>query len=522
MSDGRSPLDQALVHGIAWTSAVRWVAQVLSWLSTLVVVHLLRPSDYGLVGMALVFFGVAQMFSEAGIPIAVVQLRWLTEGQIAQLGGVALMLAAGLCAISAGLSGVVAWFFSEPAVRWIILALSVTFLTRGMQVLPRALLSRDLAFSRLARIDGVEALVMIGVTLALAVEKLGYWALVGGPVVSSAVSTVLCLKARRNAIVVPRHLGELRDAVRLSRRVLASQLAWYAYSNSDFTVIGRVLGSAALGVYTMAWTIALIPVDRVSALVGRVTPAFFSAVQADSGALRRYFGGLTRALSLCTLPACVGLALVARDFVQIVLGARWSGVVSPLRILAAYAALRSLIVLAPQVLVARGRERTSMNLSLLCALVLPGVFYLGSRWGLGQGAGTTGVALGWVTVYPIIAVAGFLRLALKSIEMSWKEYLRALWPATSATAVMTVVVLVARAGAASEAARIRLLVEVSAGAIAYAGVLLGVHGAHLRSWLPMLLPSRKPQRASPGPSTNVEPEAPAPHERGMAMLSGRP
>ncbi|HKV46279.1 MAG TPA: lipopolysaccharide biosynthesis protein, partial [bacterium] len=498
MTEGPPPLDRALVQGIAWTSAVRWLAQILSWLSTLVVVHLLRPSDYGLVGMALVFFGIAQMFSEAGIPIAVVQLRWLTERQIAQLGGLALMLAVGLCATTAGLSGAVAWFFAEPAVRWIILALSVTFLTRGAQVLPRALLSRDLAFTRLARIDGIEALVMIAVTLALAVEKLGYWALVGGPVVSSAVSTVLCLTARRHAVLFPRHLGELRDAMRLSRRVLGSQLAWYAYSNSDFTVIGRVLGAAALGTYTMAWTVALIPVDRISALVGRVTPAFFSVVQTDPAALRRYFGGLSRALSLCTLPACVGLALVARDFVPVVLGARWSGVVSPLRILAAYAALRSLIVLAPQILVARGRERASMNLSILCALILPVVFYAGSRWGLGRGAGTTGVALGWVTVYPAIAVAGFLRLALRSIGMSWREYGRALWPATSATAVMAIAVLGAHAVAGHAAARSRLLIEIGMGALVYVGILLGFHGADLRAWVP-LLRSRRPSPSPPPP-----------------------
>ena len=136
-----------------------------------------------------------------------------------------------------------------------------------------------------------------------------------------------------------------------------------AQFGSDFAVVGRVLGKAALGAYSFAWTIASVPVDRVSSLVSRVTPAFFAAVQHDPPALRRYLLNLTDGLALVTLPACIGLSIVAPEFVVVVLGNAWTPAIMPLRLLSLYAAFRSVITPAPTILVATGQAKKSMYFS---------------------------------------------------------------------------------------------------------------------------------------------------------------
>src|SRR5439155_593304 len=116
-------------------------------------------------------------------------------------------------------------------------------------------------------------------------------------------------------------------------------LGWYVSANTDFLVAGRILGKTALGFYNVAWTLASVPVDKVAALVGQVTPAFFSAVQTDRPAMRRYLLRITEGIALITFPVSLGLVLVARDFVLVVLGSKWEGTIAPLRLLAAYATL---------------------------------------------------------------------------------------------------------------------------------------------------------------------------------------
>src|SRR2546425_13021893 len=73
-----------------------------------------------------------------------------------------------------------------------------------------------------------------------------------------------------------------------SRHIIVGRLAWYVYSNADFLVAGRILGKVALGLYEVGWNLANVPIEKITSLVGQVTPAVFSAVQRDHAALRRY------------------------------------------------------------------------------------------------------------------------------------------------------------------------------------------------------------------------------------------
>src|SRR5438105_3774100 len=88
-------LDRSLLHGLAWTSAAKWAGQLLAWASTLIVARLLSPADYGLVGMAAVFLGLITLVSEFGLGTTVITLRRLTDHEVAQLNGLAVLV--GLC-----------------------------------------------------------------------------------------------------------------------------------------------------------------------------------------------------------------------------------------------------------------------------------------------------------------------------------------------------------------------------------------------------------------------------------------
>src|SRR5437763_6655187 len=85
-------LDRSLIRGIAWTGATRWATQLLGWASTLIVARLLAPTDYGVVGMAMIYLGFMQLVNEFGLGSAIIQRRDLTADQISRLNGLALLL----------------------------------------------------------------------------------------------------------------------------------------------------------------------------------------------------------------------------------------------------------------------------------------------------------------------------------------------------------------------------------------------------------------------------------------------
>lgn len=502
-------LDRSLVRGIAWTGGVKWITQFVSWSVTLVMAHLLSPGDYGLFGMAMVYLGLAQLAAEAGLIAVIIRPRELDRAQAAQLGGLAIMTGVAACAVSIAMSSLIALFFRDARVSNLIVVLSATFIVRGAQMLPRGLLSRDLDFRRLAWLDAVESLGSALATVTLAFLGFGYWSLVFGGLIGSVLATVVCFVMRPHAITFPRKFAAVAGSLAFGGHVVLSQFAWYIYSNADFAVVGRMLGGAALGAYTLAWTIANVPVDRVSGLVGRVTAPVFAAVQHDLVALRRYVCSLTEGLALVTVPACVGLAVVADVLVRALLGNKWEGAIVPLRLLSLYAAFRCVTALLSQVLIFTGHAKRNMQFSVLAAAVLPVCFVIAARWG------TTGVAAVWISVYPALVGACYVYTALGIVEMPLRTYLRSLASALTGTAVMVAVLELLRWTLPSTLPPLVLLaILVTTGGAAYLALVFALHGDRLRVVFGMLRGQPLPAASS----NDAPPPGPVPHAGPRILL----
>jgi len=108
-------LDGTLVRGLAWTAGMKWGAQIFSWASTLIVARILNPQDYGVVGMATVYLGFANLISEFGVGTTVITLRDLAEEDIAQLNGFAVLLGIAGFLLSCVAAVPLGKFFKSPA-----------------------------------------------------------------------------------------------------------------------------------------------------------------------------------------------------------------------------------------------------------------------------------------------------------------------------------------------------------------------------------------------------------------------
>jgi teichuronic acid exporter len=458
------PADQTIVRAFAWTGAGRWATQLLTWATTIVVARILAPSDYGLIGMATIYLGLVALISEFGLGQAVITMREMSGRQVAQINSLSIASGTVLFGISWVAAGPLGKFFHSPKLPQVVIIMSLTFLVSGAQVVPDALLQGDLRFRLLASFDTARALVQALTTVTLAVLGFGYWSLALGPLAGSVVAAAMPLIARPHSLALPKW-EEVKHALRFSGDVLGSRVAWYAYSNSDFLVAGRALGQAPLGAYTLAWTIASTPVEKITNIITRVTPAFFSAVQDDKPHLRRYLLGITSGLSLLTFPSSLGLALVADQFVLVVLGPKWAPAIMPLRLLAVYAALRSITTVFPNMLFVMRHSRFVMWMSVVSAVVFPAAFYFSSRWG------TTGIAVTWILLYPVITAPYIWRI-FAATELSLRTYLRSMVPAFKASIVMIIVVLGVRAATpANWSPLVGFAISVLTGALAYGSVL---------------------------------------------------
>ena len=145
--------------------------------------------------------------------------------------------------------------------------LELSFMISSIRSVPEALLQKELRWKLLACVEGVRILGQAVCTLALAFLGVGYWALVRGGLAGAAVWTMLIVGIRPWPFAWP-DPQKLREAMTFSWHVVISRITRYPQSTSDSLI--RALGPAALSAYGMAFSFAMVPVEKVAAVVSKV------------------------------------------------------------------------------------------------------------------------------------------------------------------------------------------------------------------------------------------------------------
>lgn len=456
-----------LASGVFWIGLFRWTAQLLSWAIMLVIIRILSPADYGIIGMTTYFIALAGVLAEFGIGNAVLAVPKLTLPTYRQLHTVAVAIGAGALLLVILTAAPISWYFREPVLVPILIVLGVSLLIDGMRTVPVALLNRELEYRKASSVDFVRAVFSSLVVLVMALLGARYWALVGAQLAGSIAATLWAFWLKPLGFERPERTA-LRTPIATSSHLLVQRLAWQGYQNADFLVVGRLLGAVQLGFYNVGWTIASLPGEKLTTILTAATAPFFASIRHDAAALRRYFQRLTFLLCLVLWPVLFGFVLVADLLIPALLGAQWTPAVPVTRALVLYAALQSPMTLTSQLLMVTGRTKLGMSVSLLALVILPPSFYIsGKLWGI------NGIAWTWAVMYPVINAWPLLAV-LRQLGATFGSHLKAVGRAALFVGGMSVTVLLVRWGLRGEVrALVELVASVIAGVAVY-GLLLWI------------------------------------------------
>ncbi|MDX6504097.1 MAG: hypothetical protein QOE29_1222, partial [Gaiellaceae bacterium] len=286
------------------------------------------------------------------------------------------------------------------------------------------------------------------------------WALIVQAIVGTGLSTLLLWwsSSWRPRFVYSR--ASLRELRGMSAAVFGSNLLFYVNRNVDNILISRFLGPAALGLYSVAYNAMLVPLLR---LVSPVQQVFFPAFARleRPGEVGALWVRVTRATSALTVPAFVGLAVVAPELVAVVLGSKWHGAARILQVLAVVGVLQGVAWHTRNVLMALGRAQTIFRYSVVSAVLTVTAFAIGVT----QGVVAVAVAYAVVT---IVLTPAYIRLATQATGLSLLRFARPLAGVFVAAALMGLALLGLRALLVDElAAAPRLVLLVLAGTALY-------------------------------------------------------
>ncbi len=456
------------MSSLSWSVLAKLVSQGTTLVGTLLLARLLPVTDFGLVAMAQIYLGFLQQFIDAGFLHALIQRPSLTQEELA--GSFWLLLVTGALGFGATLlaTGLLDRAFGTPGIGSIIAVQSSLLLFLPFRTVAQAILSREVRVDEISKREAAITVLRVVASIGLALCSAGVWSLILPQILAEMVFSISCYwrAGWRLSLALP--WRSMQPLVRYGVDITLSRLAWFGATHADQFIVGRLLGPAALGLYSLAWQFAGALPQFAAATLYRVVFPVFSRLQAGEAQLRKAFLDVTRYMAFATLPAFAGLASVAPDLVAIMLNPSWRLAVLPLQLLCPLGFFKIVEAIAGMLINARAVTRRNLALNVLAfgATVL----------GVGAGAklgGLNGVAaLVSVAYAPVLLL--FVRAAMRECGGDLGEWLRTLASPLAATLAMCALVSVVGAALAEERHPARLASMVLVGIATYALAVLVV------------------------------------------------
>ncbi len=457
---------RSIVRAIGSSSLISLFTKLMSLTSTLVLVRLLTPSDYGLVAIAVTITGVIGFFNEIGLGSAIVQRQQAGEDEINGCFGIALIASTILVLIMLVLSWPMAVYYAMPELRAVLVVLGLSLYFGAVNTVPLSLLRKSLRFQAVLGCSAFMVAVQAVVAIPLAYAGLRYWSIVVGFVVGQFAGTLWYWVASGWRPYWPMDLRQGRALMGYGLNITATRVLWHLYMNADKLIIGKVLGAYAVGLYDVARSLANLPTSQISGVATNIASPVYARLQADRPRLREAMVRLVRGVAYLALPILFGMAVLADDLVATLAGPQWGGAVWPLRALCFVEMVASVANLQTQLLISSGNVRRLVRYNMLCALVLPLALALGAWQG-----GLIGVALAWALVYPLV-YSWLLREVLRLVEMRLAAFMGQLTPPFFGALLMGGVVLGVRGMMPAVSPLVGLVTGSAVGAVVYVAYVI--------------------------------------------------
>jgi len=459
-----SEIVKKILSGARWATALRLLAQSISWLCTIFVVRFISQGDYGLNAMLESPLEFLFLLSTFGLDTALVRAHSLRREELQSTFGWLLLINGTLFLVYFFGSTLIAAYFNEPRLESLAKVLAFVFLLVPFRVIPNALLDRELKFKIKAFAELATSIVTSLVTLLLAVLGAGIWALITGVILARTMHMVL-LMILEPWFIRPRLVfSDVRGLMSFGGiMTLASAIAVTGYMLPAI-IAGPRLGPEALGVFVVSLQFALLPLAKVMPVIQPIIFPAFSKFQGQRAAIANYMEKSIGFAALILLPPMVGLACVSREFVPVVLGEKWLAAAIPLALLSLSVPFRGMTSFVRQVMGGVGYASLTLKSTAITWIV----FFLLIMVGVDHGV--TGLITAVLVTEPLIAIIT-VGLCKRAMDTSYSRIALALFPAIACCALMSISVVGTREFLSDQSKIIMLSAEVFIGAIVYVAAL---------------------------------------------------
>lgn len=422
-------------ESIIWFTTLPMALQIFRLASSIILARILNPKDFGIVGIASIIVYYTNNLSSFGLGNAIVQRKEIDDDHLNTFFTVNLGVSLILCFLFIAAAKSISLFFNMKELTNVILVLSSIFIITSFYTIPYTKLRRDLGFKAIAKNDATKILVSIPLSLLLAIKGYGYWSLILAMLVSSLIATITISWRAKITYKLSFTLKAFKDLLNYASWNFFSLQIRLLSEYIDKLIIGKLSGATILGYYEKSFGLSQMPYDQMVNKLKSIFFSTFSRCQGDLDELRYYFRRTLVFLTFLAFPVYLGLLSVAKPFVIVLLGSKWSPMIACFQILLVAFLASSLSSLFSTLNVTCGSYKNDTRLRALCLAGLIIALPFAARYSI---TAVAAVVFVHNTIFLILAVG----LSCRVLYLSWRDVIFSILPAATGSLLLFITVKV--------------------------------------------------------------------------------
>jgi lipopolysaccharide exporter len=395
-----SPLKKA-IYGVSWVGLLRGSTRGIAFIKIFILARILTPDQFGVFGIATLVLALLEIFTETGVNVFFVQ----KEGKLKDYIDTAWVVSIGrgilISIILVILSPFISTFFNSPSSLQLLLLISLVPFIKGFINPAESLFQSEMNFKKEFWFRFILFSFDACVAIIFAIYTKDPSSLIYGLIAGAALEVILSF-----IMITPRPklaFDQMKAKHIINRGKWSSGFGIFEYifRNGDDIVVGKILGESSLGIYQMAYKLAILPITEVADVLGKVTFPLFVDISHDKVKLKKALINTTLSVCILLVPILLVILFVPEFIIHIALGDQWISAAGVLQVLVIYAMIRALVNPALTVILAMKKQEYLTIISFIgTATLFVSIFPLLSIYGI-IGVGISTVIASLVTI-PLI------------------------------------------------------------------------------------------------------------------------
>lgn len=373
-----SSLKQKTAQGLIWGGFSNGVVQLLQAVFGVWILNIITPEDSGKVAALVIFSNIASVLQESGFTAALANKREPTHEEYNAVFWFNVIVGIALYIILFFAAPFIADFYHEPVLCPLGRFAFLSFVFSCFGTAQRAYLFGHLMVKQTSIMQMASIIISGIAAVCMAYAGWAYWGLAAQSLVYVACITFFAWYFSPWRPTLHIDLGPAWKMFGFSSKLLVNSLAFQFNNNAFGVLLNRFFpGGHIAGIYDNArkWD------DRAISTIGGMVQGVAQPVLRDAAGgesrLIPAFRKMLRFTCFVSFPCLLGLALIAEDFIVLLVGEKWHASANMLSLLCIYGAFSPVVTLYSNLVISRGRSTINMVIGLVnCALVWGGIIVL--------------------------------------------------------------------------------------------------------------------------------------------------